>query len=114
MPLHGLKTDMRTTIMTPIDLNGDGLQDLVMGSANGNAEAWINPGVGANPEDATTFEFPSSFEVTDITTADINKDGVEDLIMVSAFQSVVRKILSPVSGSPKSFVQERGLDRLHG
>ncbi|MEC8596799.1 MAG: VCBS repeat-containing protein, partial [Bacteroidota bacterium] len=95
VPLAGLAADRETVVLTPIDLNGDGLKDLLLGSENGNAEAWINPGVGADPSTATTFEFPSSFDVKDIKAVDINKDGLDDIVMAITGQNVVRKILSP-------------------
>ena len=44
---------------------------------------------------AATFELPDSPDVTDIEVADINKDGLKDIVMVVKGRGVVRTILNP-------------------
>ena len=78
-----------------MDLNGDGLMDMVLGNGNGNAEVWMNPGPNVDPNNAATFELPDSPDVTDIEVADINKDGWMDIVMVVKGRGVVRTILNP-------------------
>ena len=84
-----------TEVLTPMDLNGDGLMDIVLGNSNGNAEVWMNPGPNMAAYNAATFELPDSPDVTDIEVADINKDGLKDIVMVVKGRGVVRTILNP-------------------
>ena len=90
-------------MLTPTDLNGDGLVDMVLGNANGKAEVWMNPGMDAGLGTAATFELPSSDGVTDIELADVNKDGLDDLVMVIGSTGTVRTIIDPgTPGTPSS------------
>lgn len=93
--LSGLLPNKQTKVMTPMDLNGDGLMDMLLGSVNGNAEVWMNPGPSADPNSAATFELPSSVDASDIEVVDVNKDGLKDIVMVLKGSGVVRTILNP-------------------
>ena len=57
----------------------------------------VNPGRGADPATAVTFELPLTGHTTDIEVADINKDGYKDLVLVVAGMGTVRTLLNPTS-----------------
>ena len=101
--LGGLQPGRLTEVLQPVDMNSDGLVDLILGSKNGPTEVWMNPGVGADPNTAAAFELPDSADTTDIEVADINKDGLDDIVMVVGSTQVVRTILNPgTPGVPSS------------
>ena len=111
--------DRHTEVLTPMDLNGDGLMDMVLGNSNGNAEVWMNPGPNMAAYNAATFELPDSPDVTDIEVADINKDGLKDIVMVVKGRGVVRTILNPgtpgvpssIGGSAMAWIRVASIDK---
>lgn len=101
--LGGPQPNRQTKVLTPMDLNGDGLMDMLLGNANGNAEVWMNPGPAADPNSAATYELPSSVDASDFEVVDVNKDGLKDIVMVLKSSGVVRTILNPGTvGVPSS------------
>lgn len=69
----------KTEVITPVDLNKDGLMDALLGKETGDIEVWMNPG---DTSTKMVFEIPGTSGAKDITVADIDKDGVEDIIFV--------------------------------
>jgi hypothetical protein len=101
--LGGPQPDRQTKALRSMDLNGDGFVDMILGNVNGNAEVWMNPGPSADPNSAATFELSSSVDVSDIEVADMNGDGLPDIVMVIKSTGVVRTILNPgTPGVPSS------------
>ena len=64
----------------------------------------MNPGIGkADPNTAAAFEASTMTDVTDVAIADINKDGLDDIVMVIGGTGIVRTILNPgTPGVPSS------------
>ena len=96
--LGSLAADRETTVLKPMDMNGDGLMDMVLGNKNAPTEVWMNPGISADPNTAATFELSSVADVSDIELADVDKDGLDDIIMVAKSSGLVATLLNP--GTP--------------
>ena len=78
----------------PIDLNRDGLLDLVIGWYNGIA---VLPGIGGGHFGAQQ-SFAPGLDVSEIMSGDFNEDGWPDLALLSEYAGTVTILLSDGAG----------------
>ncbi len=82
-PLLQMKNSVDGPCISKADVNGDGLEDIYIGGASGQAGVILSQGKTwttlANPD----FELDKSYEDVEAAFADIDNDGDKDLIVVS-------------------------------
>ena len=91
-------------IVGAADVNRDGIDDLLMQHATAHSvAAWLMDGAG-HP---ATFMYVHANDIGDwkiVGTADLNRDGIDDLLMQHASAHSVAAWLMNGAGSPTSFV----------
>ena len=82
----GFVLTWREENITPVDVNLDGLQDLIVGGLNGALDYWKNTGTAASPVFTLEQENYLSLSSTvlrqspSVATGDLNNDGKDELI----------------------------------
>lgn len=82
----GFTVTWREENITPVDVNLDGLQDLIVGRLNGALDYWKNTGTVSSPAFTLEQENYLSLNPTvlrqspSVATGDLNNDGKEELI----------------------------------
>jgi hypothetical protein len=82
----GFTLTWREENITPVDVNQDGLQDLIVGRLNGALDYWRNTGSTSSPVFTLEQENYLSLSSTvlrqspSVTTGDLNHDGKDELI----------------------------------
>jgi hypothetical protein len=72
------------------DINDDDIPDVVQADMGGSLRLWFNDGTGALTEDQNiALGAPGSVGV-----ADVNSDGIDDMLMVNNASSIVQFVLS--------------------
>ena len=90
--LQGVATAPHTVWVREVDLNGDEYPDLLLGNGVGSAtQGWVNGG----PEGAGVA-FDLATGVSGVELADVDLDGVVDLVLLLGRDNAVRTILSPL------------------
>jgi hypothetical protein len=102
----GAKTDYATPKLpyfltfdiSAADFNSDGKADLVVSGGNpvGNVALYLNKGDGSF---ATPIAVPVGFGPNQVTTADLNRDGKQDLITANNFAADVSVVLGKGDGT---------------
>jgi len=87
---------------SPVDLNGDGIDDILMQSSAGRVAAWLMNGTGlpasfmyVHPDDIGDWEI--------VGTADLNRDGIDDILMQQESAHAVAAWLMDGAGRIASF-----------
>lgn len=82
----GFEVTWREENITPVDVNLDGLQDLIIGRLNGALDYWKNTGTASSPvftlEQENYLALSSTVlrQSPSVATGDLNNDGKDDLI----------------------------------
>lgn len=96
MVAYGIPFSISPTTITLIDIDNDGNLDIVVGDATNFASTLINDGTGVFSS-GTTFSTPEF--IGQLTTADMNNDGFDDIVSADFSENTVSIFLNNRDGT---------------